>query len=1528
MTRRKLVALVAALVLCSIGLVVVGTGLFLTRTDYGRAKIRDIGLPLLQRQFPNAKLYVGKVSGSLIGGVVIDSIALSDLRGELFASTGRLTLEYNWRDLFDYRVFINRVTVEHPYVHIIQHATGRWNFKEIFASNKPPQPEQPRLANTRGWGDYLVFDSVAARNTTFILTMPWTPDSTLHGSKRDSVINVHLTNPEKAVTRTFDGFGRNYVWKNGNGVISHVRLTDPDSNKFGKEFKIANLSVDEYVPTFQFRNLRGVVKLLGDSVWMDIPHFELPASVGHGKGKVWWGSDLPVRYDIAVRGDSVALNDVNWVYPTLPREGGGTVDLGIKNDSTDLHVVDFRLQNMDMRTTGSHLVGDMWFGTGAPDLLIRHVNLKADPVSFDFIRVLNGKPFPYDWRGDIVGTVKARGGTQRHFVVDDAQGTFQDAHVNGAVSRFTGNGELDILNPSFTTFHHFNVDVQAVDLRTIEFLNKNFPRLGGIVYGTATLDSVWLDVRFSNASLYHQDGAGEPTHVTGEGRVTTAAVMEYDLSLTAEPLNATMLARSKPFEALPIRGLFSGPLRLRGTAPDLEIATSLQSAAGSFSFDGRADIDSIGGYGAHGHGEFSSLNLSGLLEKPDIKVGLLNGHYDLDVDSIDVTPSSVRGSAQVALDRTVIDSIRVHPSDIRVRFADGKIIVDSASIRTDAFTADLRGAVGLPQGTSDSLRFTIDADSLGGLRSIISHPRPAPGSIVAEPDSLAGELKISNGVASGTLDALNVRGKLAGDNLAFNAQRVRHVDASFDIHNALTPDRTGTISADIDTLTLATVVLDSVSGSLTLRDSTHRAFGVWVASHNGPTAMTGGTWTDSGATQLITLDSLRLEIADSRWGLTSPARIVIDSNATRVDSMLIHNLDSGFVSIIASVPAVGNAFAQLRAHAIPLADVGVVAQLSTSLRGSADLSVTATGTRAQPMISGTAKVSAIEFRAPNDTGIVRVDSVTAIAAYNRQRLIADVTAVRNGAPMATAHASWPFDITLFSAEQRNDSVDARLALPSFDLAVLAELVPSVKSSITNVGGSLSGFLAVGGTTAAKVYSDSIRIAGGAMTVPAGGVSFTNINGTISGGVVASGLDSTHVAITAHSSDHDTVAITGFVQNLARLQSKDPNFNLTLTADSIHAYNRRTVADVYFSTPQPLRWVGTPKASVLTGQIVVDRGAIFLSDPDLARKLAVETIAENRTRTETSAMVTDLMKNLVIQAVPVTLGSDVRLKSSEADVRLSGQLELVKSNTSTRLVTPSGEFVPGLTLNGSLSTVGGTYTLRFTQAVQRQFTVLPNGVVTFDGSSPETPLIDIKAQYTVRRQRDRDLNVIVNLTGRLPTPQLSFQSDNDYTLEASDLLSYLVIGQPGFDFTNNGGFATVGSFLSPTLSALAADALRNTALGSFGASFQLELGQFDNNSTTTTSNAFQSYLRSASLDLGVPLYKNLFLGVNAGACLVYGQLNSLGAKIEYRFRPDMSLQASYDPAQIDNSRGCTDSRFAGLVPSVAQFSFAVRKTWRF
>src|SRR6185437_226571 len=196
------------------------------------------------------------------------------------------------------------------------------------------------------------------------------------GPVRDSVIRAALRAPSKTYYKTYDGYARLYAWRNAGGLISHIRLADADSDKFGQEFKIARLNADEYEPTFKFRNVRATARHQGDSVFFDVPHFDMPASTGHTPriGKVWWGSDLPVRYDIAIRGDSVSLNDVNWVYPTLPRTGGGSVNLAIKNDPKNLQVVDFKLQKMDMHSTKSHLTGDMSFGIGEPVLLVRGVD--------------------------------------------------------------------------------------------------------------------------------------------------------------------------------------------------------------------------------------------------------------------------------------------------------------------------------------------------------------------------------------------------------------------------------------------------------------------------------------------------------------------------------------------------------------------------------------------------------------------------------------------------------------------------------------------------------------------------------------------------------------------------------------------------------------------------------------------------------------------------------------------------------------------------------------------------------------------------------------------------------------------------------------------------------------------------------------------------------------------------------------------------------------------------------------------------
>src|SRR5262249_31294349 len=150
----------------------------------------------------------------------------------------------------------------------------------------------------------------------------------------------------------------------------------------------------------------------------------------------------------------------------------------------------------------------------------------------------------------------------------------------------------------------------------------------------------------------------------------------------------------------------------------------------------------------------------------------------------------------------------------------------------------------------------------------------------------------------------------------------------------------------------------------------------------------------------------------------------------------------------------------------------------------------------------------------------------------------------------------------------------------------------------------------------------------------------------------------------------------------------------------------------------------------------------------------------------SQMFSQLMYNLR-SSVPITLGNDVRLRSADANVRLSGGLNVTTSPLRGTRTLATGELVPGLTLEGTLRTEGGTYNLNL-GLVQREFQVLSGGTVNFTlADSWKNPTLDIKAKHTIK-QVGGDLGVIVNLHGPLiPYPELSFSATGvDYEIPPS------------------------------------------------------------------------------------------------------------------------------------------------------------------
>jgi len=424
--------------------------------------------------------------------------------------------------------------------------------------------------------------------------------------------------------------------------------------------------------------------------------------------------------------------------------------------------------------------------------------------------------------------------------------------------------------------------------------------------------------------------------------------------------------------------------------------------------------------------------------------------------------------------------------------------------------------------------------------------------------------------------------------------------------------------------------------------------------------------------------------------------------------------------------------------------------------------------------------------------------------------------------------------------------------------------------------------------------------------------------------------------TEDSRNRGTAQLVGWAKNLTQ-RNATPSFELTLSATNFHAINRRSLADLYvtFADANSIRLKGDLNSPVLSGgPIIVDRGAIFLPDRELARKRAVEFLPEGLPSGETqptAAMLEKLMANLAIPNVSVVLGNDVRLRSSEANVRLTGDLRVVtRTDRSTRTMASTGQLIPRLSLEGILTTESGTYNLNL-GPLQREFQVT-GGTVTFAGA-PENPTLNIDAKYNVKQYHDRDLGVIVTLKGPLlPYPEIEFKSDAEYTISETDLLSYLLTGRPGwFDVgANNDQRSQVLALIAPTLSAVAADRLRQSVPGLDMLRFELGTTNQDNSSTS----GLKEYLYTSTIGAEKQVTRDLFLSVNTGLCQFQAGVGTganwlagAGVKAEYRIKPGLSVQTAYDPPTYSRTCGGRQS-FIGVVPTPQNFSFLLSHTWRF
>lgn len=1515
LTRRKLVLLTSALALVTMVLIVLGGITWVTQSQSGRDIVRQLVLTQVAPRV-HGKLYVGRIGGGLFGDVTIDSIEIRAADDTVFLATGPVRVTFDPRDLLDKRILLTSVDVRRPYVHIKKMPDGQWNWRHIFPEGKKGPPSVGR-----SFGDYIVIDSTVVHDGAVTLTLPWSPNDSLKGVKRDSAIAVNLKDSLAGIHREGRGFMRSWRWKGATASAGYVRLSHPDS--IGQLFSVRRADIVESYPPFRFTNLRAQVFRLGDSVWVDASHFDLPRSSGRAKGKLVWGGPYPMRYDFHVVSDNVAMSDIAWIYPTLPTTGGGRMDLYIRNER-NLDIIDYALVNMDVRSTKSRLIGNMTFGVGGPVLIVKDVALRADSVDFDLLRTLNGKEFPYDWQGKLVGTVRASGGPVNRFRIEDANFRYVDKHVPGAISSARARGEIDILFPAFTAFHALAVDDARVDLRTIEFINPEFPPLGGYITGRAVLDSSWLDVRFRDADVLHVDGPGPPSHFTGSGRVTWGEkYMTYDVAVTADPLSFPTLVRSYP--TMPFRGLFAGPLTIKGQADALTVHADLSGAGGHLVYDGLVDADSSV-YGARGDLRYESLDLQSLFGVATLPRTSLNGRAELDVrgDSL----ANLAGRVDALLDRSLADGVRVFPSHASMRFANAMVTIDSLRIETAAAVVRAMGGFGLAATTSDSLRFAVRIDSLGGLRRWLATKIDT-----TKIDSLSGSLT-STGVLVGNVKTAALSADLNGKDIVRNDTRVTSVFGQVDVQDIF-GELSGNGSVTLDTLRVGTLLYTTASLESHFIDPRRATFAALLKGANATQATATGLLTqqDSGRYD-VRLDTLRVLADKDVWNLERAGHLITGPEGTSTDSLVLRARDGGWFSVDANLPLSSPMHLEVLADSVPVRDLVLLAQATdTSARGRMNLALRATGPRDAPQIE-------LESAVRDATVVgVHIDSLGARGRYADQKLDADLAWTHAGKRALDATIGLPIDLAFAPRATRliDAPLSGRIRADSTTLAI-AEAFTTV---VDSASGRVAVDLSLGGTVKRPLLTGSVQIANGeAHPVEAGDIRLRQMTADLR--FLGDSLTIQRLSAVSGRTAADAVGLTGWI---AFSDIANPRFDLRLLANEFHGINNRRIADLWVSGDLRLR--GSATAATLTGSASVDRGNIYI--PELTAKhvvqldeaalLGIVDTALHGDRAVLPSPPPALVRNLEVRDASIAMG-DVWLRSTEANINIGGTVSIDRLRE-----LQGGDSAVRLTLDGTLNAVRGTYRMNLggiAGFVQRTFSI-EDGTIRFFRNEPTlNPTLNINAVHTVRQasvgSRQQDTRIRVTIGGTLAQPDIRFSSADNVALSQSDLISYLVTGSPSFGVNS---IANAGNVFLSSIGSAFSDKLSDWT-GNWFDYLQLQTA-YDPNSANSAqrlsifAGAFggtrlggAKQLMNGRAFLSGNLGLCPFTGLSSGATSDIGKnfINAVGLRIDYRVRSDLFASVGVEPSssQLQCLQNASVSR--GLAQSPQQLGVDLTRRWRF
>lgn len=1218
------------------------------------------------------------------------------------------------------------------------------------------------------------------------------------------------------------------------------------------------------------------------------------------------GSDEPSQRSFVVL--DVAVQNVD-VRVERPEQSFAINDL-----AAQLPRIDFAAPNLDApraaiaRATGILVAGDSSYAIAAADALLEfetgQMNFTVAQITTGETRIANftgsfGQNFPgyglmgegrvENLRFEDVGFVSPRlpaaGTAQFGFRVipissELTEVRLADARLESEGSNVTGNATIRF-GPNTMSLEAVDARFDPIDLALLEQLMGDTLPYQGTVTGTAR--GTEGNIEFDVATRLTTREVRVPLIAQVTGAIRFGANGMEIRRVEAVLHDAPLASLRGIIPGLPLKGTISGRISLSGPpgSSPLNLTVRTELAGGVVVAEGTLDLSgAVPRYNVEGR--LIAINIQQLLA-PAAPPVFMTSRFSVNGSGTD--PNTLAARVHVEGKFT---GWRTGPNDtihVAARVENGTVAVDSAAVRLASMTADANGVWRFASPASGAIEYRLAFDPITPFGPYI----PVIGS-----EDAGGSLNVA-GTLAGELGRLNIAGTGTARDFNVGDWSMATMDAKYavvmgpavpEIDVELNASDVRTPTAGEYTTAVATVRL--VSPMFTLDARAERDNG-----QGGLEIVADGRIPASGAREVI-LHRARLDLGEDNWALTTPATF---SWAGPNTDLFVRGFEMrrsdriGLLKLEGRVLPLANMDFRLETVALPVGDIQQLIGRRPLVGGALTTNTTVRATDGVPQLTSTFQL---------DSAIVeniRFTQIVGDAAYAGQRFTANATARIDTAGALEMHAELPLELR-FGADQvarllDSGPVNVTLISDSIALAPFGAMSPSIE----NLTGILQTNIRVRGTVQEPVLSGNAMLRNAAVHVIPLNQDFDSINGNIL-------LDNRTALF------QDFVARSGGLArvggNIQFRELNNPVLDLTVLFSRFEVIGVDNQDDAKATGEIQLR--GPLGGAVVTGAVMLEEGHFPIPQTGAsAMDAQLASFEENLPRPGDEEQRASFYEGLRVDDLRVTAGSNLWFSMADARAELQGTLTVNKTGDAIRVV-------------GDLEGERGTYVLRAGPIIRRFEVTRAN--IRFLGGEDLNPSVDINARRRVIDQEGSQFDIEVHIGGTLRTPTLALASESAAPIPQSELLSFLLFGQPSF--------ALGGTSILP-----GADVLQEAVIGGVSELFSLQLEQTLIDQLGTSFDIFQIRLGGSPLDesfspsivVGEEISPNVFLTVESAVRSLFGSTQgataSFAVNLEWRIAETTTLRGSYEPInEVALLRGYT----AQLPTIKYQVTVELRRRW--